>query len=262
MITRLSFAGLVVTLAMVPPIASARTSDIKLLSAIGMRQVMLELGPTFERTTGHTLSMSFDSTGVIAKRVASGEQVDVVLINESALGALVKDAQVTASSVTPVAAAVAAVAVRSGAPTPDISTPQLFKRMLLAAKSIARPSPAVGGSSGDHIVKVLAQLGITDEVNAKSVIVMTGLAGQIADSPGEAVAQGKADVALHQLQELMAVAGLQIVGPFPGTLQGNFTFAAAIGTKAANVSGATALIRFLQTAAAKAVISVKGMEPR
>jgi molybdate transport system substrate-binding protein len=243
-----------------PHAAAARASEVTLLGAIGMRQVMFDLGPKFERATGHTMSMTFDSTGILAKRVASGEQVDVLLVNESALGALVKGGRVVAGSVKPIAASVAAVAVRAGAPKPDIGSPDSFKRMLLSAGSIARPSSAVGGSSGDHIVKVLEQLGITEQVDAKSIIATIGAAGEL-ESPGELVAKGKADVALHQLQELMAVPGLQIVGPFPGVLHGNFTFAAAVGTNARDASAARALIEFLQTAEAKAVIRAKGMEP-
>ena len=102
---------------------------------------MFELGPAFERATGYQLAITFDSTGVIAKRVAGGEQVDVVMINRSAIDPLLTDRQVIASSVTPIAASVAAVAVRKGAAKPDISSPAAFRHMLLSAKSVARPSP-------------------------------------------------------------------------------------------------------------------------
>lgn len=261
MITRLLVAAAVGALTLTLPHVSARAAEVKVLSAIGMRQVMLDLGPKFERATGYKLAIAFDSTGLMAKRVASDEQVDVVLINRSAIGILEKDGKVIASSVTPIAASVAAVAVRRGADKPDISSPEAFRRMLLSAKSVARPSPSVGGSSGDHIAKVLEQLGIAEQVNAKSVIVMTGTAGQVADSPGEAVAKGKAEVALHQLQELMAVPGLEIVGPFSGELQGNFVFSAALGANAQEAKGGKALIEFFRTSAAKSVMKAKGMEP-
>lgn len=260
-IKRLLVAAAVGALTLALPRVSAQATEVKVLSAIGMRQVMLDVGPKFERATGYKLAIAFDSTGVMAKRVASGEQVDVVLINRSAIGILEKDGKVIASSVTPIAASVAAVAVRRGAAKPDISSPEAFRRMLLSARSVARPSPSVGGSSGDHIAKVLEQLGIAEQVNSKSVIVMTGTAGQIADSPGEAVAKGKAEVALHQLQELMAVPGLEMAGPFPGELQGSFVFSAALGTNAREAAGGNALIEFLRTPAARGVIEAKGMDP-
>ena len=92
--------------------------------------------------------------------------------------------------------------MRKGAPKPDISTPEGFKRLLLSAKSVARPSPAIGGSSGDHISMVLERLGFSEEVNAKSVIASTGHPGQVASSPGEAVAKGAAEVALSGRREM------------------------------------------------------------
>ncbi len=239
----------------------SRTADVKVLGAVGMRQVMFDLGPAFERATGRTLVMTFDSTGLIAKRIAAGEQVDVVIINRSAVDALARDDRVVAGSIVGIARSVAAVAIGKGASKPDISSPEAFKRLLLSAKSIARPSPEVGGSSGDHIVQVLERLGITEEVDAKSVMLNTGSPGQVADSPGDAVAKGKAEIALHQLQELMAVPGLEIVGPFPGDLQGTFDFSAAIGSTAKEVEGGKALIEFLRTPRAMEVIRAKGMEP-
>lgn len=108
---------------------------------------------------------------------------------------------------------------------------------------------------------MLERLGIADEVNAKSLIVNTGHPVQGAESPGDAVAKGKAEIALHQLQELMAVPGIDIAGPFPGELQGHFAFAAAIGTNAKQTEAATALIEFLRTPDAMRVIRAKGMEP-
>jgi len=249
-------SALILTAAHIP----THGAEVKVVSAIGMRQVMLDLGPKFERATGHTLAITFDSTGLIAKRIASGETVDVVMINQTAIETLGKNGKVFTDSVAHVARSVAAVGVRKGAKL-DISSPEAFKRLLLSAKSIARPSPAVGGSSGDHIVKVLERLGIADEVNPKSVIVTTGHPGQVAESPGDAVAKGKAEIALHQLQELMAVPGIDIAGPFPGELQGNFVFSAAIGANAKEPEAGKALIEFLRTPDAMGVIRAKGMEP-
>jgi len=236
---------------------SGQAAELKVLSAIGMRQVLLELGPRFERATGHALAITFDSTGVLQKRIAADEPVDVVLLNQNAIDTLAGRRVI--SSVAPIARSVAAVAIRKGTVRPDISSPEAFRRLLLSAASIARPSPSVGGSSGDHIVTVLNRLGITAEIDAKSVISLIGTGDQHADSPGDLVAKGKAEIALHQLQELQAVAGVEVVGPFPGDLQGNFTFAAAIGTGSTQRDAAQALIAFLQTPQAAAVITAKGM---
>jgi molybdate transport system substrate-binding protein len=239
--------------------ASTQAVEVKALSAIGLHEVMLELGPKFESATGYRLAITFGGTVGIAQRVTSGEQVDAVMINRSFVENLEKAGRVTAGSVTHIARSVVAVAVRKGAPKPDISSPEAFKHMLLVAKSVARP-PAAGGSSGSHIAEVLERLGITVEVNAKSVI-STAPQGQLPELPGEAVAAGKAEIALHQLQELMTVPGIEIVGPFPGELQGSFEFSAAIGAHAKQIEAAKALIAFLRTPEAVRVIRAKGMEP-
>ena len=236
-----------------------RAAEVKLLGAVGVRQIMLDLGPAFERASGHKLVSSFDSTGIIVRRLMAGEEFDLVMINRTGIDSLAKSGKVIVGSTADVARSVAAAAVRKGAVKPDISTVESFKAALLAAKSIARPSPAVGGSSGDHIVKVLARLGIADEVNAKSLI--NEHPEDMSAAPGYMVANGRADLALHQLQELMAVPGIEIIGPFPGELQGEFMFSVALTTGTKQEAAGRELIEFLRTPAAMAVIRGKGMEP-
>ena len=239
--------------------ATADAADVKVLSAVGMREVMLDLAPKFERATGHPLAMSFDASGVIVRRIEAGETVDVIMILRSSFERLTQAGKIAPASVTDLASSIAAVAVRHGAPKPDISSVEAFKRMLLDARLIARPNPADGGASGVHIEQVLKRLAILDEVNAKTVAY-----GQPRDPeamPGYKVAVGRADLALHQLQELLAVHGIDIVGPFPKELQGTFLFSAGIITSAKDVAAAKALVNFLRTPDATAVIRAKGMEP-
>jgi molybdate transport system substrate-binding protein len=238
---------------------TADAADVKVLSAVGMREVMLDLAPKFERATGHTLAMSFDASGVIVRRIETGETVDVIMILRSSFERPTQAGKIAPGSVTDLASSIAAVAVRHGAPKPDISSVEAFKHMLLDARSIARPNPADGGASGVHIEQVLKRLSILDEVNAKTVAY-----GQPTDPeamPGYKVAVGRADLALHQLQELLAVHGIDIVGPFPKELQGAFIFSAGIITSAKDRTAAKALIDFLRTPESAKVIKAKGMEP-
>ena len=237
----------------------ALAEEIKMLGAVGMREVMLDLGPKFERATGHTLAMTFDASGVIVRRIDSGETVDVVIILRSGLERLMQAGKISPGSVTDLASSIAAVAVRHGAPKPDISSPEAFKNMLLDAKSIARPNPADGGASGVHIEHVLERLGILDEVMAKTIAF--GRPGDPQAMPGYKVATGRADVALHQLQELLAVSGIDIVGPFPKDLQGAFIFSAGVAMDAKEADASKMLINFLRTPDAAAVIKAKGMAP-
>ena len=239
--------------------AMVHAEEIKVLSAVGMREVMLDLGPRFERTTGHTLAMMFDATGVIVRRIEMGETVDVIMILRSGLERLTKAGKISPASVTDLASSIAAVAVRHGAPKPDISSPDAFKRMLLDARSIARPNPADGGASGVHIEHVLKSLGILDEVTAKTTAF--GQPGDPQAMPGYKVATGRADIALHQLQELLAVPGIAIVGPFPKDLQGTFMFSGGVAIGAKESDASKALLNFLRTPDAAAAITAKGMAP-
>ena len=253
---RAASAGLIL---LVMGSAVAQAAEIKLLGAVGMREIMLELGPRFERETGHAVAMTFDASGVIVRRIESGETADCIMILRSGLERLTQAGKISPGSVADLASSIAAVAVRHDASKPDISSVEAFKRMLLDARSIARPNPADGGASGVHIEQVLRRLGILDEVKAKTVAF--GRPGDPEAMPGYKVAVGRADIALHQLQELLAVPGIDIVGPFPKDLQGTFVFAAGVATGAKHFEAANALIKFLRMPDATAVIKAKGMEP-
>src|SRR4051812_21175411 len=183
----------------------AEAAEIKVLSAIGMQAVMEELQPTFERTTGHKLVIVFDSLGGVVKRVQGGEPVDVVVVPRQGVDGLVKEGKAVAENVSVVARSGIGVAVRKGAPKPDISSPDALKRTLLAAKSITYPNPVFGGASGIQSAKVLERMGIADEV--KSKLVLLDKAGPI----GVVVADGRAELGLDQTQLLVPVAGIEVV---------------------------------------------------
>jgi molybdate transport system substrate-binding protein len=233
---------------------AAQATELKVLSAIGMRLVMEDLGPKFEQTTGHKLAISFDAGGVVVKRVQDGETADVVMLPQPALERLMRDGKLVAGSETLLRSGID-VAVRKGAPKPDISSPEALKRTLLAAKSITYSNPVLGGASGTHFAKVLDRLGIGSEMKPKTVF------SKIPGEVGQLIANGEAEIAVHQIQELISVPGIEIVGPLPGDLQNTIAFSGAImtGTKEAELG--KALINFLRTPDAAAAIKVKGMEP-
>jgi molybdate transport system substrate-binding protein len=234
---------------------AAQAAELKVLSAIGMRLVMEDLGPKFEQTTGHKLAISFDAGGVVVKRVQDGETADVVMLPQPALERLMRDGKLVAGSETLLARSGIGVAVRKGVSKPDISSPEALKRTLLAAKSITYSNPVLGGASGTHFAKVLDRLGIGSEMKPKTVF------SKIPGEVGQLVANGEAEIAVHQIQELISVPGIEIVGPLPGDLQNTIAFSGAImtGTKEAELG--KALINFLRTPDAAAAIKAKGMEP-
>jgi molybdate transport system substrate-binding protein len=236
---------------------TAEAADLKVLSAFGMQSVLEDLGPTFERATGHQLTLAFATGGATVKRVQGGEAADVVITLRPGIDTLVQDGKASAGSVTEVARAGIAVAVRRGAPKPDISSPDALTRTLLAATSIAYVDPASGGASGIHVAKVLERLGIAREMHAKTVFPDPKTPAEV----GVVVANGEAEIGVHLIQELIPVTGLEIVGPLPGDLQHTMVFAAAIMTGAKDLAAAQALVEFLRTPESAQVIEAKGMDP-
>ena len=234
---------------------AAGAAEIKVLSAVPMQQVIEDVGPRFERATGHKLALTFAALGEVLKRIQDGEAADVVVIPRQGIDSLVKDGKAAAGDVTVIARSGIGVAVRKGAPKPDISSPEALKRTLLAAKSITYSNPAAGGASGNHFTKVIERLGIVNEMKPKTIFAKPG------DETGVLVANGEAEIGVHQFQVLVSVAGIEIVGPLPGDLQDTIVFAAAIMGGAKNPEASKALVDFLRTPESAGVIKAKGMEP-
>ena len=234
---------------------AAQAAELKVLSAIGMRLVMEDLGPKFEQATGDKLAISFAASGVIVKRVQDGETTDVVMLSQPALERLTKDGKLVAGSATLLARSGIGVAVRKGAPKPDISSPEALKRTLLAAQSVTCSNPEFGGASARHFAKVLDRLGMGSEMKPKTVF------SKIPGEVGQLVANGEAGIAVHQTQELISVPGIEVVGPLPGDLQNTIVFSGGIMTSAKETELGKALLTFLRTPDASAAIKAKGMDP-
>ena len=236
---------------------NADAAELKVLSAIGMQSFLEDLEPEFERATGHKLSISFATAGAAVKRAQGGEAADVVIATRQGIDGLVKNGKASANNVTVLASAGISVAIRKGAPKPDISSPDALKRTLLAAKSISYVDPASGGASGIHFTKVLDRLGIANEMKSKTVFPNPKAPAEV----GALVANGEAEIGVHIIVELISVAGIDIVGPLPGDLQNTIVFAAAVMASAKDAEAAKALVNFLRTPEAAAVTKAKGMEP-
>ena len=233
----------------------ANAAEVKVLAALGMKDVVDNLGPKFERASGHKLAIKFGSLGGIVKMVQGGETADVVIIPRQGIDGIVKDGKAAVGSVTDIARSNIVVIVRKGAPKPDVSSPEALKRTLLAAKSITYSDPADGGASAIHFAKVLDRLGIAKEMKPKTIYAKLG-----ADT-GVVVATGKAELGVNQLQVIMSVAGIEVAGPLPGDLQATTVFSSAVMAGSKNAAPAQALVNFLRTPDAGKVIKAKGMDP-
>ena len=241
-------------LSMQPRIVEA--AEIKVLCAEAMRPVFEEIARDFERTSGDKVTAAYSTAGVIAYRIRDGELTDGAIIPRAVFSSLVNEGKITTGSATRVAHSLLAVAIRAGAPKPDISTVEALKRTLLAAKSITYPDPTEGGAIGIQAASVIDRLGLTDQLKSKTTLTP---AGEFRDI----LAMGQAELAIVQPVVVVNYPGIDLVGPLPAELQNttSFDFMAGIGANAKESAAAKALILYFLSPAAARVIKAKGMEP-
>ena len=249
----LRFAALLAaTLSLAMSVANA--AELKVLTAGAYDQVFQALLPEFEKQTGHTVKSEKGPAGTLKKRVESGEAFDVAIITPAVMEALIKDGKLVAQSYAKVGTVGVGVGVREGAPKPDISSVEGFKRALVAAKAVAYTDPATGATSGTFVDGLLVRLGIADQVRPKAKLKKGGHAGEF-------VASGEADIVVQQASEIIPVKGVVLVGPLPAEIQKMTTYAAAVASQSKQKEAAQALVKALTSPSALAVLKAKGMEP-
>jgi molybdate transport system substrate-binding protein len=231
--------------------------EIKVISSTAMKTSIDDLIAEFERATGHTLALSFGPSARIKKQVADGEPNDVTIATDKGIDELIAQGRIVPCTRTDLARSAMALAVQKGAPKPDISSAEKFKAAMLAAKSLGMSNPVGGGQSGANLVAIFERLGIAETMKPKCFYGPGGPAGLI----GNYLVRKEIEVGIQQLPELMAVPGIDIVGPLPPDIQNVTVFSAGLSTAAKNADGARAVIKFLTTAAARAVFQSKGLEP-
>lgn len=230
---------------------TACAADITVLASNGVKAAVVELIPQFENETGHKLKFTWGASNLLTKQVESGEAFDVVIVTPSLIKGLVQQGKVVDGSAVNLARVGLGVAVKQGAPKPDISTVEAFKSTMLNAKAIAYTT---AGQSGLHFISVTEKLGIADQVKAKGKTIPGGAAAEF-------IVKGEADTAVQLIPELASVPDVEVVGPFPAELQNYIVLTGGVGTNAKDKVGAQALIKYLTTPAAISVIKAKGMEP-
>jgi molybdate transport system substrate-binding protein len=235
---------------MMAAMTTASASELKLIAGGSLAGLFKELGPRFEKASGHTLSIHFDSTPNIISRINAGTPFDAVVVPIDVF----KDAAAKSHLAEPtvnVARVGYGVIVRARAPKPDLSTPDAFRKALLAASSVASVPASAAGA---YVRKVYERLGITEEMEAKTKVQSAPTA--IAPS----VASGEAELGVF-LTNVFNAPGVELAGPFPADLQQELLFAGAVATDATEAAAAKALIDFLNTPDAIAAIRAAGMTP-
>jgi len=228
-------------------------THIRILSGGAMRSLMVEAVPLFERASGVKVEIEFALTSVLTKEIEAGAAFDVALLPRPELDALVRAAKIAAGSTANVTRSAVGLAVRAGAPKPDIATVAALTRSLIEARSIAYSD----GPSGAYIAGLLERLGIAREMKPKTKL--TG--GPVA----ELVANGEAEIGMQQIVAILPIKGAELVSPLPSELQNIIIYAAGISAarqKAAQESAAArALITFMAAPEVVRIIRAKGMEP-
>ena len=224
---------------------------MRVLCTNGLKTVMLDLAPEFERAIGTKAVITWGSANGLLQELEAGAGGDLAILTAEAIDGLIKEGKVVAGSRVDLARSGIGVAVRKGAPKPDIGSPDALRRALLAATSVAHSKT---GMSGIYFPTVLARLGIADEMKPKIVTPEPGT------PVGEVVAKGGAEIGVQQISELLPVAGIEIVGPLPAALQRITIFSAGVLTAAKEPEAARALVQFVATAS-RPLLKDKGLEP-
>jgi molybdate transport system substrate-binding protein len=233
----------------------ALAAEIKVLSAGAIKPVIAAALPQFEQRTGHKVTIENDTAGGLARRVRAGEKFDLLVMPTAGLQQLAGEGAVSAAGMQPLARVGIGVAVKQGAPAPAIATTADFRAALLAARKVAYIDPAAGGSSGIYLAQLFERMGIAAQIQPKAVLVPGGLVAQ-------RLLNGEADLAVHQISEILAVPGATLVGPIPAEVQNYTVYAMALPARpdAAHAAAAQELLAELAGAPLRSRLAAFGME--
>jgi molybdate transport system substrate-binding protein len=228
-----------------------RAAEIKVLSGNGARAAVAELCAQFERTSGHKVTIRFEVNPQVKRKIEEGEDFDVAILNPPVLDDLIRQGKIVADTRAVIGRSGIGVAVREGAPRPDISSVAAFKRTLLNARSVAYPGE---GASGKYFVGLVDRLGMAIEMKPK-------MRPMPADYNVEVVARGEVDLVVVVASRVSGVPGVQLVGRIPQELQTWIGFTGGVSAAAREPEAARAMLRFLTAPAAAPVLEAAGVEP-
>jgi molybdate transport system substrate-binding protein len=239
--------GVMGGLAMVPA-GAASAAEMTVFCTQALRTSLLELAPRFEAATGHKVNLVVAPSGQLVKKVQAGETADLLIANADNIDGLIAGGKVTGDR-THIARAQVGLSIKAGNPRPDISSPDAVRKALQDAKAIAY---SAGGLSGNNFEYAMNKLGILDEVKKKA---------KNASPAAKLVVSGEADIAVQQISELIAVEGAELLGPLPGELDQVTQFSMGVLSDGKAKDVARAMLDFLRTPEAQAVIKAKGLTP-
>ena len=237
-------------------VGSAEAADINGMMTTAMKAAFDELLPRFERANGHTVRVTYGPSGALIRRFNGGERADLFVTDVPALDRLRQQGDVVPGRIA-LARTGIGIAVRKGAPKPDVSTPEALKRALLAAKSVGHASLAGGSITAARVIGMFVKLGIATELAAKTKLAMGGPNGRVS----VLVSSGEAEIGIQQVSELLSNPDVEVIGMLPPEFQLITIYAAALTVDAQQTAAAVALIGHLATPEAMTLYKAKGLEP-
>ncbi len=231
-------------------VAHADAGEINVFGSIALKSVLEELGPKFEKETQNKLLFTLAPAAAVKVKIDQGAIFDVAILTVPLIDDLVAAGKIDGTTRAIVARGGLGVAMRAGAPKPDVSTADAFRRMLLGANSIGYNGQ---GASRAATETVFAKLGIADDLKPKIKLLQT--------TTSEGVIHGEVEVALGPISDILASPGAELVGAFPADLQWYLVLPAGVAVASKNADDAKAFIKFLTSPASVPVLKAKGMEP-
>ncbi len=227
-----------------------QAAEVKVLASGAVKEAALELFPQFEKSSGNTVAVTWAGTVDIKKKIAAGEVFDLVIVASPELDTFAKDGKIVAGSKVDLVRSSVGVAVKAGAPKPDLKSGDDLKNALLAAKSVGYST----GPSGVYLVRLFEKMGIADQVKAKAKVTQPGV------PVASLIRSGDAEIGFQQVSELIHEAGIDFLGPIPADVQNITVFSSGVPSGAKAQVEARALQKFLTAPAAAPVIKKHGLE--
>jgi molybdate transport system substrate-binding protein len=252
---RIAIAAIVLMAAM----HTADAAEIRVLASGSLKAALPQLVQDFQKSSGNTATVEYGPAGAIAGRIQKGDAADMVIVSRVQLQKLASDGKVVPGSLVNIAGIALGVAVRKGAPKPDIGNVEAFKRALLAAKSIGYRDPITGSTSGTYTAGLLERLGMAEALKPK--LHLDRSEGDAPENVFRTVASGEIEMQIGQITEIVIAPGVDLAGPLPAEIQNTTVMAAGITTASKAPDAAMALIGFISSPSAAAVLKATGFQP-
>jgi molybdate transport system substrate-binding protein len=238
---------------------TADAAEIRVLSSGALKAALSQLLPDFQKSSGYTATIEYGPAGAIAGRIQKDDAADVVIVSRSQLQKLESDGKAVPGSLINIAGSGLGVAIRKGAPRPDIGNVEAFKRALLSARSIGYRDPTTGSTSGIYTASLLERLGIAQDLKPK--LNLDRSEGGVPENVFLGVANGEIEMQIGTITEIVIAPGVDLAGPLPGEIQNTTLMAAGIATTSKAPDAAKALICFMSSPSAVAVLKASGFQP-